>query len=159
MIADGSAKGKVDPAFQAHDCPLGYWAKAVWNGWLPEGMLARMMERASKTLKHAARPWAKVYGPGAGAWATAARLGWTFADAFRINTDDGKEIDIREDPPKVVVQLCSDAVRRWKWKRIEAEMPHLRTTVEGSGARFQPIFKLLASNASWPDWAPPKEEG
>ena len=31
ILADGSNKGRVDPAFQAHTGPIGSWAKAAWN--------------------------------------------------------------------------------------------------------------------------------
>ena len=35
MIADGSKKGKVEPAFAAHTDVISHWAQAVWNKWIP----------------------------------------------------------------------------------------------------------------------------
>ena len=31
MIADGSAKGKADPAFDAHTDVIVHWAQSIWN--------------------------------------------------------------------------------------------------------------------------------
>jgi len=31
MMADGSAAGVADPAFPAHEQPIGHWAMGVWN--------------------------------------------------------------------------------------------------------------------------------
>ena len=33
MVADGSAKGRADPAYDAHIMPVGQWAVAVWESW------------------------------------------------------------------------------------------------------------------------------
>ena len=35
MIADGSKKGKADPAFPAHTDVTTHWAQAIWNKLLP----------------------------------------------------------------------------------------------------------------------------
>ena len=35
MLADGSAKGKADPAFPAHSMPIKAWAEAVWSQRMP----------------------------------------------------------------------------------------------------------------------------
>ena len=40
MIADGSKRGKADPAFPAHIDVVQHWAQAIWNRWLPEPILA-----------------------------------------------------------------------------------------------------------------------
>jgi hypothetical protein len=42
LLADGSAKGRVDPAFDAHAAPIGHWAQAVWNQWLPTRCLLQI---------------------------------------------------------------------------------------------------------------------
>ena len=36
MIADGSKRGKADPAFPAHTDVVLHWAQAIWNRWLPK---------------------------------------------------------------------------------------------------------------------------
>ena len=33
MVADGSAKGRDDPGFDAHIMPIGQWAMALWECW------------------------------------------------------------------------------------------------------------------------------
>ena len=35
VLADGADTGRVDPAFAAHEDPIGMWAEAVWGQWLP----------------------------------------------------------------------------------------------------------------------------
>ena len=40
-LADGKAKGRADPAFDAHIDPIGQWAQAVWHEWLPRKALVR----------------------------------------------------------------------------------------------------------------------
>eukprot|EP00973_Karenia_brevis_P074746 10387759-Karenia_brevis.AAC.1 len=39
-LGDGSMRGKVDPAYEAHSAPIGMWATAVWESWLPKAGLA-----------------------------------------------------------------------------------------------------------------------
>ena len=41
VLADGSAKGRADPAFAAHDAPIGYWALAVWGDQTRLGLQRR----------------------------------------------------------------------------------------------------------------------
>ena len=82
IVAEGSERSKIDPAFAAHEFPLVHWAKAIWNYWLPEGLLTTLVEQALEDLAGAPRPWSIVYGPGAAMVATAQRLEWTVEDAF-----------------------------------------------------------------------------
>ena len=35
MMADASANGRADPAFDAHKLPIATWALAIWEAWLP----------------------------------------------------------------------------------------------------------------------------
>ncbi len=77
LIADETRGGKADPAFDAHTGPIGHWAKAVWEKWLPVSALQRLVAAAESKLSRAARPWAVVRGPGAALLATASRLAWT----------------------------------------------------------------------------------
>ena len=42
VIADGSSKWRADPAYDAHDQPIGQWASAVWNEWLPRIALVKL---------------------------------------------------------------------------------------------------------------------
>ena len=35
-LADENAKAGADPAFDAHLMPIGDWATAVWECWMPE---------------------------------------------------------------------------------------------------------------------------
>ena len=55
MIADGSAKGKADPAFPAHAMPIKSWAEAVWVQRLPRSSMRRLVRFAKKMLKAVVR--------------------------------------------------------------------------------------------------------
>eukprot|EP00972_Heterocapsa_arctica_P010672 1565874-Heterocapsa_arctica.AAC.1 len=46
VLADGSMRGKVDPAFAAHEAPIVKWAEAVWEGWLPRPALDLLVDTA-----------------------------------------------------------------------------------------------------------------
>ena len=50
MLADGSPSGAVDPAFHAHAQPIGHWAQAVWNKWMPRRYLLRPAAAAKRRL-------------------------------------------------------------------------------------------------------------
>ena len=62
IMADGSTNGRTDPAFPAHALPIGFWAMAVWNGWMPESDLHHMIWVAKNKLAAANFPWRLVYG-------------------------------------------------------------------------------------------------
>ena len=43
VLADGSRKGKMDPAFPAHGDVVLHWAQAIWNKWVPVDRLQQSM--------------------------------------------------------------------------------------------------------------------
>ena len=104
MLADGSPTGRVDPAFEAHTQPIGHWAQAEWNKWLPATALLKLVASARVKLTNAMYPWQHVHGPGAGFLCTAARLNWIVHDGLNITTDRGRALKLDVDPPKVVIR-------------------------------------------------------
>ena len=64
-LADENARAGADPAFDAHIMPIGDWATAVWEHWMPERAMERLAAKAKKKLKRAKSPWATVKGPAA----------------------------------------------------------------------------------------------
>ena len=58
MLADEDARAGADPAFDAHLMPIGDWATAVWEGWMPERM-ERLTAVAKKKLKKAKNVWGR----------------------------------------------------------------------------------------------------
>ena len=76
ILADGSAKGRADPAFPAHGMPIGAWAAAVWDEWMPVISMGRLIQFAKAKVLRAVRPWSVVHGPAAAFVATCERLGW-----------------------------------------------------------------------------------
>jgi hypothetical protein len=143
MLADGSATGRVDPAFDAHAGPIGHWAQAVWNGWLPIRHLSQIVVDARVRLAKATHPWRVVYGPAAALLCTATRLKWTVHDAVTIVTDEGRTLRLELDPPVVVVRAVHEAVRRWRWRSIEKSHNSLRSN--GLGVRRRDGADLEAS--------------
>ena len=45
-LADGSGRGRVDLAFEAHSQPIVFWAMAVWHDCMPRATLGKMVARA-----------------------------------------------------------------------------------------------------------------
>ena len=117
MIADGSKRGKADPAFVALTDVISHWARAVWNTWLPIADLQASLNDARTRFTAAAQPWRIVYGPAAALVCTHLRLNWTIRSATQLTTDQGRLLDLASDPPVVVARQSDAAVGRWKWEK------------------------------------------
>ena len=106
MLADEGAKGRADPAYDAHLLPIGEWSQARWENWATEKAMNRMVADAKDRLRVARNKWAVVYGPGAAYIMSCTRLRWTVIDAAHVVTDDGVLLDLNRDPPAVVKNQC-----------------------------------------------------
>ena len=143
-LADGPAGAAADPAFSAHADPIGIWATAVWESWMPRSALLRTVAAAKRRLAAAKNAWSAVHGPAAAVVATAARIGWTFVDGLTAMTDEGEVVNFCAVPPLRVRRMVNDAVRRWRWRCLSARFPSLAASGGGAHGPFlQPIFKLL----------------
>ena len=100
MLAGDAARAGADPAFDAHLMPIGDWATAVWEGWMPERAMERLTAAAKKKLKKAKRVWAVVKGPAAAMVASCQRLGWTVIGSTEICTDQGEALVLLLDPQR-----------------------------------------------------------
>ena len=143
MVADGSKKGRADPAYDAHSLPIGEWAMAVWEGWTSRGSMQRVIDDAVERTTKATSKWSVCYGPGAALVLTCARLEWIITSATKLVTDVGEMLDLVLDPPKVIVMRCYEAVQRWRWKRVEVQLPQLAANGTGRGPLMEPIWQLL----------------
>ena len=56
-MADGSARGRADPAFEAHLQPIGQWAEAAWHQWLPQRAMQKLVASAAQLLDRVKTPW------------------------------------------------------------------------------------------------------
>ena len=74
-LADGGARGRADPAYDAHLGPIGHRAMAVWEDWVAWKVLQRLVVRAQLRLARAKSPWAIIFGPAAAFVAWALRIG------------------------------------------------------------------------------------
>ena len=106
-MADASANGRADPAFDAHKVPIATWALAVWEEWIPMAMLERITNDAINSLRKAKSVWATVKGPAAAVVATAARIGWKMVSAATVITDQGVSLDLRLDPTELLHSMSS----------------------------------------------------
>ena len=154
ILADENAKSGADPAFDAHTMPIGDWATAVWESWMPERTMERLAAAAKKKLKKAKNIWAKVKGPAAAMVASCRRLGWTVISSTEILTDQGLTLDLHRDSPAAVKNEVARAVKRWRWRNLEALMPQLKKGGSGVGALMEPITKLLKSKENTETWNP-----
>ena len=148
MVADGSKKGKADPAFPAHIDVVQHWAQAIWNKWLPEPALAASLAYARERITSSDRPWSVVTGPAAALLCTLERVGWKVTSASSLVTDTGRTLDLQVDPPIVVARCMEAAVRRWRWRN----MAELHPSLKQSGAAFDPVLKLLSSKRNDEGW-------
>ena len=136
-------KGTADPAFAAHEQPIGKWAEAVWYSWLPLAALQTILDSALLRLGSCGRPWAKVFGPGAAFVASAQRIGWTIHSAVDFSDELGVRHSLFKDSPAMVSHLVRRAVWSWRWKRFEVRHPHLKQAGGGHGPFIEPLFRLL----------------
>jgi hypothetical protein len=150
MLADGSKKGRADPAFEAHTSVALHWAQAIWNEWIPVATLQASVDYAEARIRDAANPWSVVAGPAAALVCSLDRLGWRVVSATELETDDGKTLDLRVTPPIVVKREVEEAVQRWRWRNVGTAHPSLH----GVGCDFEPIFKLLNSKRNDATWNP-----
>ena len=141
IVADGSTRGKVDPAYEAHSDVLVHWAQPMWNSWIPVQLMQVSLVDAMVRTASAVNPWSVVYGPAAALVCTADRLGWTIQHATSLTTDEGRELDLLADPPIVVKRLVAKSARSWRWRNTAAAHPSLPR----QGANFGPVHKLLNS--------------
>ena len=121
LMARDALHGRLDPAFDAHAKPIAAWATAWWNNWRSHQQLEASFSRAHNDLQgcqHHSQLWQRVRGPTAAAIATASRIGWHFASARILHTDDGCTFDLVRDPPAAVVQAVHAAVIRWRTANV-----------------------------------------
>ena len=88
--------------------------------------MERLAAKAKKKLKKSKNTWAKVKGPAAAMVASCRRLGWTVISSTELRTDQGETLDLLLDSPAAVKLEVVRAVKRWRWRNVEANMPQLK---------------------------------
>ena len=142
-MADGSAKGRADPAYEAHLQPIGQWAEAIWDEWLPSAAMSRLVTTAARLLRRVTSPWQNVRGPAAAMLASADRLSWQVLDHSTLVTDAGRTLQLELDPPIVIKREVMASVRRWRDRRVFAKHPHLGNSADSHGLYMQTHWALL----------------
>ena len=151
-LADGSSSGHVDPAFEAHEGPIGKWAEAIWESWLPLSLLRRNFHKAVSTLDREKPEWRKVTGPALAFVASAYRLGWHLTSLSEVTTADGTHLAFQRDSPARVKKVTRASVRHWRNRRIAARHPHLDKAGSPGAVFLEPIYRLLKPK-DFENWA------
>ena len=115
-------EGFVDPAFDCHALPIMAWARTIWLRRFTEAELSVVLAAAKERLSEAACPWRSVNGPGQAFLLTCLRIGWVPLTAALISIHDGRTMDLRRVPPAIVAKEFREAVQRWTWRCMAAEM-------------------------------------
>ena len=94
-------------------------------------LLSTKVEMVEKGVR-----WNRVRGPIAATIATCARIGWTVVNATKLLSHTGRVFDLEVDPPVVVREAANDAVKLWRWQRIERE-PSLKSATAAAEAAME----------------------
>ena len=84
---------------------------------------------------------------------TCLRIDWVVTSARHLVTHEGELLDLKLDPPAVVLLKVADAVRRWRWKKIEKSCPQLAVNGSGRGVVMEPLWQLLNAKTTSDDWS------
>ena len=57
VVADGSKKGRADPAYDAHARPIGEWSMALWERWCPVISMQSVINDAVGRIAKARNKW------------------------------------------------------------------------------------------------------
>ena len=152
VMADGSSTGMADPAFDAHMMPIGEWAMACWEGWTTDAAMDTIVVAAKFLTQTFSNLWAKVCGPASALLMTCKRLGWEVVSALHLVTHEGEHLYLKLDPPAVVLQKVAEAVKCWRWKRIERVCPQLAANGTGRRALMEPVWQLLNTKMKSEEW-------
>ena len=82
---------RTDPAFAAHELPLGFLARAILERWLPIEQIVEAIAAAEESLDAAVSAWNSVTGPFTAAIATLRRLQWVRTAHVCFRNDDLEE--------------------------------------------------------------------
>ena len=73
-------------------------------------------------------PWSCVTGPIGALRASATRIGWKFIGPSSCVNDIGIEYDLLVDPPTIIGNAVTQAVRRWRTRLISHKYPSVLPT-------------------------------
>ena len=121
------AYGIRDPAVLAHQQPIVAWASVIWNQRQPIPTLDRALQWAMTRLE-GQQAWRRCCGPTHAYILTCRRLNWQPITAHTIQLDDGRMLDLREVPPRVVGDEVRHAVYRWTWRTASRNLSEPRKT-------------------------------
>ena len=124
----------VDPAVEAHALPIGRWATAVWESWVPLGDIqaAFTSMRASAAATGGVPEWQHVAGPVAAFAASLSRIGWAADDAVHLRDDLGTHWHLLQESPAAVRAAVPRSVRRWRLGRLCDQLLALADAVDRS---------------------------
>ena len=137
--------GFMDPAIDCHALPILAWARTIWLNRIAEADLNVVLTNAKERLAEAACPWRSVNGQGQAFLLACLRIGWAPLTAALLNIHDGRTMDLRRVPPAIVAKEVREAVHRWTWRCLSAEMGRPEFL---AGGNLVGMRRLLNNNSS-----------
>ena len=143
----------TDPVEKATCDPILTWCVALWDNWLPRGILLRTLSGAFRRVQAHASPWTGVRGPASAVVATLARIGWSCEGRSpHVWRTHRGQINIIKTAPRAVEHLAMEAVERWQWQEITRHDQDLADV--GPTSVLEPVVRLLSRKSVRQGWGP-----
>ena len=108
----------MDPICNEGVAPIQAWCTEAWERRHELGQMRVAWRNARDTMVGCKRPWSRVRGPAAAAWASLSRLGWRFVAPFVMQSDLGVEYNVLQVSPKRMLRRLKEVASRWGWKKV-----------------------------------------
>ena len=140
----------LDPGEAAIARPIGFWARAMWDKWVPRHEMLGSLQAMYNRLKWTSNPWNELWGPASVVAASLIRLGWHPKSPVRWVTHLG-DICIENVSPRGLEQLAKEAANIFLWKLAKKDHPEL-AKIEPLPL-LAPVIKLLDKKAISSEWS------
>ena len=140
-----SRLGGADPAVDICVAPIVTWLRALWEAWIPRGIMARSMQEAIAKQDG----WAFVVGLAKATVASLTRIGWSLVKPFVWKSPRGQEINIDAFSPKNLETIFKRDAIDWTWKQVAGHRP-IYSHLTGAPL-LQPILQIFRKppGAEW----------
>ncbi len=88
--------------------------------------MSRLAAKGKQKLRQDKNRWSKFTAPAAAMLPSCRTNGWTVVNSTQLRTDQNEPLDLMLDPPAAVKLEVARAVKRWRWRNVEAKMPQLK---------------------------------
>ena len=123
----GLSDPTIDPVWHACVKLVFAYCVALWNAWLPRGVVLRGFSGAM-AAEDGNKQWKNVAGPFPALLATIRRMQWTALSPTKWVTHRG-EVDLLETPPRAMQGLAGEACKLWLWRQAAEKNPSIAAAV------------------------------